>query len=331
MNNFLEIEAILKDQPAYRLKQAKQAVFQDLVGGWSEVFTLPLDLRKRLQQECPLEIAAEVLVSDDDRTAKVLMTLADGLKIESVLMRHGDGRNTVCVSSQVGCPLGCTFCLTGQRGFARNLTASEIVAQVLFFARDLKSQGERVTNLVLMGMGEPFLNYDAVLGAIRILNDPEGFGLGARHISISTVGIVEGIRRLAEEGLQVNLAISLHAPNDRLRPQLMPINEKYPIGDVLAAVDDYLRKTRRRVMFEYVMIKDVNDSDDCARELAELVRGRLAFVNLIAYNPTGGFQPSPTVRIKRFKEILESQGVEVTERYRFGRGIQAACGQLAGG
>ncbi len=180
-----------------------------------------------------------------------------------------------------------------------------------------------------MGMGEPFLNYDNVLGAIRILNDKEGFNLGTRHFSISTCGIIEGIQRLADEKLEINLAISLHAPNDELRTKLMPINKKYPIAQILKTVDEYVSATRRRVMFEYIMIKDINDSDDNARQLAALMNRPLSFVNLISYNPSGVFKPSSAQRIKKFKEILERNEVVVTERFRFGQDIKAACGQLA--
>lgn len=214
--------------------------------------------------------------------------------------------------------------------FKRNLKDFEIVEQVLFFARYLKNSQERVTNVVFMGMGEPFLNYENVISAIKILNDKEGFNLGARKFSISTAGIIEGIEKLAEEKLEVNLAISLHAPDDKLRSKLMPIGKKYSIKKILETVDDYIRKTNRKVMFEYLMIKDVNDSDSLAKKLIKLMKKRLYLVNLISYNPTADFKPSSKERIQKFKSILEKAGVYVTERYRFGREIKAACGQLAG-
>jgi 23S rRNA (adenine2503-C2)-methyltransferase len=181
-----------------------------------------------------------------------------------------------------------------------------------------------------MGMGEPFLNYDNVLGSIKILNDKDGFNLGIRHFSISTVGIIDGIKKLSEEQLQVNLAISLHAPNDELRSKMMPINKQYPVGEVLKAVDDYIKKTNRKVMFEYIMIKDLNDTQECAKELAIIAKRQLCFVNLISYNPTGVFEPSSNEQIKKFKDYLESKGVFVTQRYKFGDQIKAACGQLVG-
>jgi len=329
--NFAQLKEVLKKEPQYRLKQAKKALFQDLIGDWSEAKILPQALREELNEKCPIEISAETFISKDKRTIKALITLNDGLRIESVLMCHRDGRNTICVSSQVGCPLKCSFCATGKMGFKRNLDSFEIVEQILFFARYLKQLKRKVTNVVFMGMGEPFLNYESVILAIKILNDKEGFNLGARHFSISTVGIGEGIKKLAKEKLQINLAISLHAPDNNLRSKIMPINKKYPIEKVLREVDDYIQKTGKRVMIEYLMIKGLNDSDEQAKKLAKLMKGKpLVFLNLISYNPTGIFQPSLGQRIKKFKEVLEKNGIVVTQRYRFGQDIEAACGQLAG-
>ncbi|PIR02633.1 MAG: 23S rRNA (adenine(2503)-C(2))-methyltransferase RlmN [Candidatus Nealsonbacteria bacterium CG_4_9_14_0_2_um_filter_37_38] len=338
--DLIQFQKLFKKEPGYRLGQAKKALFQDLIQNWQTAKALPLILKEELNKKCPIEVSAKTFVSKDRNTIKALMTLKDGLKIETVLMRHKNKRNTICVSSQVGCSLNCSFCATGKMGFKRNLEAWEIVEQVLFFARYLKKIKERVTNIVFMGMGEPFLNYQNVIGAIKILNDKEGFNLGARHFSVSTVGIVEGIEKLAREELQINLAISLHAPDDKLRSKLMPINKKYPIRKILNAVDDYIAKTRRRVMFEYIMIRNLNDSEENAKTLARLmkkpctrastVQGRpLYFVNLISYNPTGIFKPSLSLRIKKFKEILEKEGVTVTQRYRFGQDVEGACGQLA--
>jgi 23S rRNA (adenine2503-C2)-methyltransferase len=327
--NLDNLEKTLSSEPKFRLKQARSAVLKDLIEDWLQTTSLPLNLREKLKLDSPLDIAAEVYPSSDRQTEKALITLDDGEKIETVLMKHQDKRRTICVSCQVGCPLDCTFCATGRMGFKRNLTVSEILEQVLFFARQLKSKNEKVSNIVFMGMGEPFLNYDQVMAAIRLLNDKNGFNLGARHISISTAGITEGIEKLASEKLQVNLAISLHAPNDELRKKIMPINEKYSLAKVLAAVDDYIIKTHRRVMFEYLMIKGVNDSENEARQLAQLMGRSLYFVNLITYNPTGNFISSSAETVKNFKEILAKAGVTSTERFRFGRDIKAACGQLA--
>jgi len=326
---FFNFEEILKNEPKFRLQQIKQAVFCDLIESWNEARVLPKSLQERLQKEFSLDIKAEVFESDDKQTIKILLELKDGLKIESVLMRYKD-RNTVCVSSQIGCPLNCSFCATGKLGFKRNLTSDEIVEQILFFNRYFKVQKQRVSNVVFMGMGEPFLNYENVMRAIRILNDKDGLNIGVRKISISTAGIVEGIEKLAQENIDINLAISLHAPNDELRKKLMPVAQKYSIAEVLKAVDDYIKLTNRKVMFEYIMIKDVNDSEIQAEELARLMNHKLYMVNLISYNPTGIFKASSAERIKSFKEILEKHGIEVTQRYKFGKGIKAACGQLAG-
>lgn len=327
--NLEKLEKILEKEPKYRLKQVKSALFKDLIEDWQEAGSLPQELRKKLEENCPIGIEAKIFSSPEESSLKALFTLKDGFKIESVLLRHSDGRNTVCVSSQVGCALCCQFCATGQAGFKRNLGHFEIVEQVLFFARLLRKENQKITNAVFMGMGEPFLNYEEVLRAIRVLNDKDGFNLGARHFSISTVGIVEGIEKLAEESLQINLAVSLHAPDDKLRSEIMPINKKYPIEKILEATKRYIEQTKRRVMFEYIMIKDVNDSDNDAQKLAHLLKDvPLSFVNLISYNPTGIFKPSLPKRIKRFREILEKEGISCTQRYRFGKDIKAACGQL---
>ncbi len=331
--NLEKLEKILADEPAYRTKQAREAVFSKLIENWEEASNLPSALREKLNQEVPLEIDFKKFISSDGATIKFLITLADGEKIESVLMRH-EGRNTVCVSSEVGCPLACAFCATGKMGFKRNLSVGEIVEQVLCSARLLKKEKQKVDNVVFMGMGEPFLNYENVLAAIKIINDQKGLGLGARHISISTAGIVEGIRKFTKESMQVNLAISLHAPNDKLRGEIMPVGKKYNIKKIMAAVGEYLEATSRKVMFEYLMIKNFNDRPEHARELAALLGQlprQLIFVNLILYNPTGDFLPSKKEDVIKFKEILVRAGIFTTERYRFGRGVKGACGQLAGG
>ena len=310
------------------MEQAKRAIFRDLIQDWREAVNLPLSLRKELNEKFPIEISAKTFVSENENAVKALLVLRDGFGVETVLMRHKDKRNTVCVSSQIGCSLNCSFCATAKMGFKRNLEAWEIVQQALFFFRYLKQSEERVTNVVFMGMGEPFLNYENVMGAIKTLNDKEGFNLGARRLSVSTVGIIEGIEKLSKEKLQINLAISLHAPDDELRSKIIPINKKYPIGKILNATDNYVSNTRRRVMFEYIMISGLNDSKEQAKKLAGLMKKPLYFVNLISYNPTGAFQPSSSLRIREFKEILEKEGVVVTQRYRFGKNIKGACGQL---
>lgn len=320
--NLALIEKKLENQPKYRIKQVHKLIFQDLIEDWDKASVLPLALREELKECCPLSIKHKMF--DEGNTLKALIELEDGLKIESVLMKHTDNRSTVCVSSQVGCPLACSFCATGTMGLKRNLTAEEILMQVLLFA-----QVSKITNIVFMGMGEPFLNYDNVMSAINILNSAEYFNIGARKISVSTSGIVEGIEKFTNEDLQVNLSISLHAPNDELRSKLMPVNKKYSLHKVLEAVDKYILKTKRKVMFEYLMIKGENDSLECAKQLALLMKKPLYMVNLIVYNPTGKFKASDSKTIKKFKEYLEKEGIFTTQRYEFGRGIKAACGQLA--
>jgi 23S rRNA (adenine2503-C2)-methyltransferase len=328
--DFEKIDELLIGEPVYRIKQIRKVLYKDLIENWSEATTLPLALREKLNAQTPLGINAQIFESEDKRTIKALIFLKDGIKIESVLMRHKNDRNTVCVSSQAGCPLGCAFCATGKLGFKRNLGKFEIAEQILFFGRYLKKIGQKVTNVVFMGMGEPFLNYDNVLGAIDFLNDPEGFGLGARNFSISTSGIIEGIKRLSQERMEINLAVSLHSPNQELRSKIMPVNRNYPIGKVLEAVKEYAALRKRKVMFEYTLMDGVNDSNKDARELARLMKNPLYFVNLISCNPVPGFKPSSAERTKKFKEILEAENVKVTVRYRFGQDIDAACGQLAG-
>lgn len=325
------IKSILADQPSYRHKQIHEALYQQLVSDWEEVLTLPKDLRARLAEEIPLAIDAVIVA--DGAAKKAAITLADGNVIETVLIKNADGRHTVCVSSQVGCALGCTFCATGSNGFKRNLTAEEISSQVLLFARQLKKNSERVDNIVFMGMGEPFLNWDNVAEAIKMFNDKDGLNIAARSISISTCGITSGIRALIKFPLQVNLAISLHAPTDRLRQEIMPIAKKYDLPTLFDAMMDYLNETNRKIMIEYLMIDGVNDSAvqaDALADLLEEIPKHLLMVNLIQYNPTGKYQPSPMSKVKGFKSALGRRGFEATIRESLGGNIAGACGQLAG-
>lgn len=331
--NLEKLNDILKDEPKFRYAQINKALWQDHIPSWEEASSLPKALRETLAAACPLEIKAELFKSSGGpKSLKALITLEDGEVIETVLIRQKEARNTACVSSQVGCPLGCAFCATGMNGFSRSLTAEEIITQVSYWARYLKTEGkgEKIDNLVFMGMGEPFLNYNEFIKAVKFLNNPETFNIGARRISVSTVGITEGVKRLAGEQLQVNLAISLHAAFDSLRQSLMPIAKKYSLHDIFRAVDNYITKTGRRVMFEYLMIKKINDSDKDALELAALMKKPLYMVNLIPYNATGKFKPSDRERVDAFKKILEDNGVPATVRLSFGSGIDAACGQLKG-
>lgn len=326
----MELNKILADQPNYRKKQIQEAVYKQLISDWDEVLTLPKDLRDKLKAEMPLAIPAEIV--NDGRARKALVTLNDGLQVEAVLIANRDGRYTVCVSSQVGCPMACTFCATGKMGFKRNLTAQEIVNQVLLFARELKKSEDRVDNVVFMGMGEPLLNIYEVLEAIELINSPEGLEIGARSISVSTCGIPDGIREIIEFPLQINLAISLHAPNDDLRGELMPIASQFSIKEIWRELKNYLAAKKRKVMLEYVMIDNVNDNELYAEELAglatELPKG-LVMINLIPYNPTGKYRASPKNQIQKFKQVLEEHGLEVIVRESLGGSIAGACGQLA--
>lgn len=331
--NLTKLSGILQTQPKYRFAQVNKAIWQDFISSWQEVSNLPKDLREKLSSECPLEITAILDKNNNKKkSVKALITLDDGEAIETVLIRQKSKRNTVCVSSQVGCALACEFCATGQQGFRRNLKSEEIVEQVIFWSRYLKNEGkdEKIDNIVFMGMGEPFLNYPEFIKAAKFINNPETLNIGSRRMSVSTAGITEGIKKLAGEKMQINLAISLHAANDNLRRDLMPIALKYNLHELLRTVDNYITKTGRRVMFEYLMIKNVNDSDKDALELAKILKQPLYLVNLIPYNPTGRFQPSSRERIEKFKKILEEAGVAVTVRLSFGADISAACGQLKG-
>ena len=326
------IESVLKNEPGFRLKQIYEAVFGRFISSWDEMSNISKELKERLKKESSLEIEGKIFYSKDKKTYKALVTLLDGEKVEAVLMRNNDGRNSLCLSSQVGCAGGCAFCATGKMGLRRNLRSHEIIDQFLFFARFLKKEfgeNEKITNVIFMGMGEPFLNYDEVMGAVRVLNSKELIGLGARNISISTVGIIPGIEKFSKENEQLNLAISLHAPNNELRSKLVPINKKYPIEKLLKSIDKYIAKKKRKVMFEYLLLEEVNDSDECANELAKIMRKPLYMVNLIPYNYTGDFRPSSKGRSLAFKKILEKNRVNVTVRKSYGGDIDAACGQLS--
>jgi len=308
-------------QPAYRASQVWEWVARG-AGSYEEMTNLPGTLRDRLVQAVPLStLVVEAEAKSDDGTVKTLFHTADGRPIEAVLMRYRDGRRSVCVSSQSGCPLTCTFCATGQMKFGRNLSADEILDQALHFRRV-----ESIDHVVFMGMGEPTMNIDAVLAACERLPD---LGVTHRRTAISTVGWVPGIDRLAECEMPVSLALSLHAPNDALRSQLMPVNDRYPLAEVLAACERYRSARRRKVFVEYVMLDGVNDHPELARELAALLDPRIYKVNLIPYNPTGSYDGSSPERIERFRAILAEHQLTATVRLTRGRDIDAACGQLA--
>jgi 23S rRNA (adenine2503-C2)-methyltransferase len=324
-----DVTALLGDLPRYRIDQVWHGLYQELSGP-EELTALPKALRSELAEALPLALdAVTERTSDGGETVKWLWALADGTQVETVLMHYRD-RSTVCVSSQAGCAMGCGFCATGQAGFDRHLTAGEIVEQVVRAARRARDDGRRLSNVVFMGMGEPLANYDPTWAAVERLH--ADLGLSARHLTVSTVGIVPGIRRLAGETLPVNLAVSLHAADDPLRDELVPINRRYPLSTLMSACADYLRAKGRRLSFEWALIDGVNDRPVDARQLVERARSLPlpAHVNLIPLNPTPGYavRGSPARRVREFRDELRAGGVNATVRRTRGTEIDAACGQL---
>jgi len=318
--------------PAYRAKQIYDWVYGKQVTGYDEMRNVPAGLRTTLAETLPFSTMKLVreLVTDDGETYKLLYQTFDGQFVETVLMLYPD-RATVCVSCQVGCAVGCAFCATGLGGLTRNLTAGEMVQQTVDAARRARQLGRQLTNLVMMGMGEPLQNYAPTMTFIGIINDARGLSFGARRITISTSGIVPRIEALADEPYQVNLAVSLHAPNDELRSQLVPINNRWPIPVLMEACDRYIEKTGRRISFEYALMKGINSSDEIARELGQLLKGRLCHVNVIPFNPVDvlEFERPDHESIDRFASLVaESGNIPVTVRYSRGVEIAAACGQL---
>jgi len=326
-----ELAALLAGEPRYRVEQLWRGLYDQLAAP-EEITALPAALRARLAAELPpaLDLVTE-RTSDGGDTVKLLWALDGGAAVETVLMLYPD-RATVCVSSQAGCAMGCGFCATGQAGFDRHLTTGEIVEQVVRAARRARESGRRVSNVVFMGMGEPLANYDRTWAAVERLHGD--LGLSARHLTLSTVGIVPGIRRLAGEELPVNLAVSLHAANDRLRDELVPINRRYPLAELREACAGYLQAKGRRLSFEWAMIDGVNDRPSDATELAGLCHALplAAHVNLIPLNPTPGWPTtgSPPEKVRAFQRRLTDLGINVTVRRNRGTDIDAACGQLAG-
>jgi 23S rRNA (adenine2503-C2)-methyltransferase len=351
--NLSDLKSLFADlaEPSYRADQIWQGLYKNFWNTPEEFTNLPKTLREQLGQLLRFEELKPVsyLDSSDTQTRKTLFQLHDNRVIEAVLMKYGDPasfpspigrgargegkiRRTLCISSQAGCAMGCVFCATGQMGYKRNLSSGEIVAQVMYYARMLHELGENVTNVVVMGMGEPFHNYDNTLAAIDRLNDPAGYNFSARRFTISTVGLVPMIRRFADEKRQVNLAVSLHAADDEERSKILPVNRKYPIAELLEACRYYVSQTGRRVTFEWALIAGVNDTEEVARRLAARLKGLLCHVNAIPLNPTTGYHGRATTRqgAARFKETLEQAGIPCTIRMRRGIDIQAGCGQLAG-
>ena len=335
-----EMEEMVIDlgQPRYRADQILLSLYYKFPKSISEIKQLPVTFRDTLVKKgFTIGSTKEVhrIVSKDGETTKLLLSLQDKSPIESVLMQYpptklfGHPRSTICVSTQVGCAMGCVFCATGQMGFDRNMKAEEIVGQVIHFAKILSDRGQHITNIVFMGMGEPLANYSETVRAIRLLTHPRGFGIGQRNITISTIGVISGIDRLAEENLQIGLAISLHAPNDKLRQRLIPTAGVNSVKDLINAGRRYFLKTGRRVTFEYALIEGVNDSIAIAKDLALLLKNNGSHVNLIPLNPTAGdFERPKRKNVIEFERILCISGVNCTVRVEKGTEISAACGQL---
>jgi len=324
-----------RGEPRYRARQIRRQLTHGTARGFDELTDLPIRLREALAAAFRWTTVEPVReeASADGETRKALLELRDGHHIETVLMPHHGARNAVCVSTQAGCPMACAFCATGEMGLVRNLSAGEIVDQIRHWQGELAERGERVSHVVYMGMGEPFNNYDATLASARALIDPGAFGISPRRLTVSTCGVVPGIDALAKEGLPINLAVSLHAPDDPTRARIMPINRRWGVEEVLAAAARYVKRTKRRVTFEYVLLAGVNDSDATARALADAIQRhgptKDAHVNLIPYNPgAGGFRRPPVERMERFAEVLQDRGIAATLRISKGQDIAAGCGQL---
>ncbi len=323
----LREEMRLLGEPPYRAAQIFKWL-QSGVKSFDEMTNVSKNLREKLVENYYISFASieKKLISAYDDTRKYLLSFHDGEAVESVLMKYHHGY-TSCISTQVGCKMGCTFCATGKSGFSRNLTASEMLSQL---RAEQEDAGIRISNIVLMGMGEPLDNYDNVLRFLRLVSSEKGMNIGMRHISLSTCGVVPRIYELADQKLQLTLSVSLHAPNDQIRSRTMPINRKYSIDELLKACRYYIDQTGRRISFEYAMIDGVNDSDACASELASRLRGMLCHVNLIPVNTVGGtgYKKSRADRIKSFISILERSGITATVRRTLGSDINASCGQL---
>ena len=301
-------------------------LYEKRIEKYEDVTNIKRELLEKIGNDYSIERLKIVDVQEDVDVCKYLFELYDGEHIEAVLMKHDYG-NSVCVSSQVGCNMGCRFCESGRRKKVRNLETYEMVLQILMIEKLL---GERISHVVVMGIGEPFDNYDNLVKFFKIINHPKGLAIGARHITVSTCGIVPKIKEFSELDLQINLAISLHAPNNEIRDKIMPINKAYPLDVLIPALKDYLKKTNRRITFEYILLSGINDSDENAMELAKLVKGINCYINLIPYNETNNlnFKRTSTIQIMKFYDILKKNNINVTIRREFGSKISAACGQL---
>ncbi len=324
--NELENYLLSINEKKYRAIQIYDFLYVKKVASFDDMTNLSLELRNKLKEDFVLEKPELIKEQQDVDVNKYLFKLSDGNLIETVLMKHNYGLS-LCISSEVGCNMGCIFCESGRLKKVRNLSAYELVTQILYVEELTKS---RITHIVIMGIGEPFDNYDNIMKFVTIVNDPKGLALGSRHITISTCGIIPKIKKFSEEPFQVNLAISLHAPTDSLRSKIMPINKVYPLDDLINAVKDYIKKTNRRVTFEYILLDNVNDKDSDAIALAKLLKGINCYVNLIPYNESSNFtlKRSNSSQIRTFYDILKKNNINVTIRREFGSKISAACGQL---
>jgi len=333
--SFEELQQYILDigESAYRAQQIWRGLYCDLFTDWENFSTLSKQLRNILKSGLIFHnlVPVKTISSPDNSTQKNLFHLPDGSPVESVLM-YDEKRITICLSTQSGCAMGCTFCATGKLGLLKNLTSGEIVEQVIYHARQLRTKGQSITNIVFMGMGEPFNNYESLLSSINILKDGRGLKIGSRRITVSTIGIIPYILRFAEKEPQVNLAISLHAPNDALRSFLVPINKRYPITELISECHAYIQKTHRRISFEYVLIDGINDSMEDARQLSMLLKGLLCHINLIPLNPINGSVQKPPNwnSVISFCRLLENNNLTTTIRKSMGSEINAACGQLSG-
>ena len=310
----------------FHAQQLFSWLYEKRVESYSEVTNIKKDLLEKISNDYSIDRLKIVDVQEDVDVCKYLFELSDMEHIEAVLMKHDYG-NSICISSQVGCNMGCKFCESGRRKKVRNLEVHEMVLQILMIEKLL---GERISHVVVMGIGEPFDNYDNLINFFKIINHPKGLAIGARHITVSTCGLVPKILEFADFPLQINLAISLHAPTNEIRDKIMPINKAYNLDVLMPAVKKYLEKTNRRLTFEYILLKDINDTEECALNLVKLVKGINCYINLIPYNETNNleFKRTNTIQIMRFYDILKKNNVSVTIRREFGGKISAACGQL---
>lgn len=322
--------------PRFRYAQIENALYKNFTTDFDEIHTISKDLRTLLKENCffqSLEVDS-LQTSSNNQTTKILFKTKTGEFIESVIMRHLTGRVTLCISSQAGCPMACSFCATGKLGFLKNLEFHEIIEQIFFAAKLLNDEWNKLRNIVYMGMGEPMLNYDIVRDTIRFVTDQKKFDLATRRLTVSTCGIIPGIKKFTQDFSQTSLAISLHAPNDEVRRKIMPVDHTYPLKDLMESLDEYVKVTNKKVFYEYVMINGVNDHIALAHELGKLLEGRLAHVNFIPYNPwegtdSDGFTTTPRFVIEKFQKILDHYGVVSTIRATMWDDIDAACWQLA--